>query len=446
MRVDLTLPSYAIAAVVAYYAVLAALGARPGRRPAGGGSPVFVVLVPAHDEELVIAATIRELASTRYPGTWRVLVVNDASADSTGAVARASADGDERVRVVDRDAAAGGRGKSSVLNHGFGLVSTWATSGDPWLGDAGGDVVVGVVDADGRLDPECLSCVAPYFSDPSVGTVQVGVRIANAGRSLLARMQDMEFVAFTWLVQVARDRIGSSGLGGNGQFVRLSALRSLGPAPWSPHALTEDLDLGLRLVEGGWRTRFCPFTFVEQQGLERWRPLLRQRTRWIQGHYQCWRHIPRLLAARDVARAARADLVAYLVLVVTVVVVSLDLLAAVLASTGALQVSDGFLVGVVPDGLAYRAVSLVVSLLPLVVFTTAYQRHSPNRFRWYAAPAGAALFTAYTYVWAYATARAWTRIAMRRWTWTKTPRIALDAPRSEAVAALDPAGGRCEVA
>ncbi|HUY29967.1 MAG TPA: glycosyltransferase [Acidimicrobiales bacterium] len=429
MHVDLTVPSYAIAAVVAYYAALFALGARADARPpTRGPTPCFVLLVPARNEELVIAATIAGLTGTSYPGEWRVLVMNDASRDATGDVARAAARADDRVRVVDRGDAEGGRGKSSVLNHGFGLVSSWVASGDPWLAGAlEDDVVVGIVDADGRLDRDCLTTVAPYFADPAVGTTQVGVRIANAGRSLLARMQDMEFVAFTWLVQVARDRIGSSGLGGNGQFVRLTALRSLGGQPWAPHALTEDLDLGLRLVERGWRTRFCQHTFVDQQGLESWRPLLRQRTRWIQGHYQCWRHIPRLLAARHVARRTRADLVAYLLLVVTVVLVTFDLAAALLADTGAISVTDRFLVGVVPYGLPYRVVSLTLSVLPLAIFTIAYQRHSPHRFRWYAAPAGAALFTLYTYVWAYATVRAWARIVTGRRTWTKTPRVALDA-------------------
>ncbi|MDA8292066.1 MAG: glycosyltransferase family 2 protein [Actinomycetota bacterium] len=439
MSLDLTAPSYAITAVVVYYAALAVLATRPARRPEPAGEPLVVVVVPAHDEELVIAATVEGLTRSRYTGGWRVLVMDDASGDSTGPVARAAARGDRRVRVVERGPDVGGRGKSSVLNHGYRLVSEWAESGDPWLaGSRPEDLVLGVVDADGRLDPSCFESVAPYFSDPSVGTVQVGVRIANAGRSLLARMQDMEFVAFTWLVQVARDRIGSSGLGGNGQFVRLDALRSLGPEPWSPHALTEDLDLGLRLVERGWTTRFCPYAYVEQQGLESWRPLLRQRTRWIQGHYQCWRHIPRLVAARHVDWRARADLVAYLVLVLTVVLVSFDLAAVVLASTGTVHATDSFLSGLAAYGLAYRAVSLAISVLPLAIFTTAYQLHSPHRFRWYAAPAGAALFTLYTYVWAYATLRAWVRILLRRRSWTKTPRVALDAARPRASPGPEP--------
>ena len=85
--------------------------------------------------------------------------------------------------------------------------------------------------------------VTPYFADPTVGAVQIGVRINNREISRLARMQDMEFVIYTEVFQRGRRHLGSVGLGGNGQFMRLSALLSLGNAPWT-RSLTEDLDLG----------------------------------------------------------------------------------------------------------------------------------------------------------------------------------------------------------
>ncbi|MGH2968452.1 MAG: hypothetical protein ACRDK0_05240 [Solirubrobacteraceae bacterium] len=48
-------------------------------------------------------------------------------------------------------------------------------------------------------------------------------------------------MGFSRLVQAGRDPLGSVGLGGNGQFVRLSALQDMGDSPWS-RCLTEDLD------------------------------------------------------------------------------------------------------------------------------------------------------------------------------------------------------------
>jgi len=429
LHLDLTAASYIIFGIVVYYAALFALSA--WRRKAAvptdkhAKRPFMVLVVPAHNEELVLDSTLSSLGQLEYSGSYRIIVLNDASRDRTSEIAHRCAATEPKLRVIDRSPTEGGRGKSDVLNHAYRVLVHWCNEDDDWLeGRGANEIVVGIVDADGRLAPECLETVSHYFRDPLVGTTQIGVRIGNASSGLLTRMQDMEFVGFSWLVQVARDHFGSSGLGGNGQFTRLVALQSLGAAPWSPDALTEDLDLGLKLVEGGWLTRFCHLTYVEQQGLDRWRPLLRQRTRWIQGHYQCWSHIPALLRSRRSKLIARLDLVLYLLLVVTVVLVSGTMLAGLLAAIGVLQVSDHFF-DFVSQGLLYRGLSLLLSVLPVVAFMWTYQRHSQHAYRWYEVPAYAVLFTLYTYVWVFTTARAWTRIILRRKTWVKTPRVPL---------------------
>ena len=425
MQIDLTPASYVIFGIVLYYVALFALSAFRRRRDRDlGYRPLYVILVPARNEELVLDETLRSLTCLQYHGEYRVLVLDDGSADATWPICEEWMARDARIRAIRRSGEIAGTGKSAVLNHGYRSIVGWQAEGDPWIGARSAeDVVIGIVDADGRLEVDCLEVVSPYFARPNVGTTQIGVRIANADRSFLARLQDMEFVAFTWLVQIARDHLGSSGLGGNGQFTRLSALSSIGGEPWEPTALTEDLDLGLKLVVLGWRTRFCHATCVDQQGLERWRPLLRQRTRWIQGHYQCWRHLPRLWRARGIPLAARLDLSLYLVLVLTVLLVTTTLVLDVLGSYHVLGVRSTFLVGILPSGITYRSVSLLLSILPLAAFMTSYQLHAQHRYRWWEVPAAAALFTLYTYVWTIATFRAWWRMATRRTSWVKTPRV-----------------------
>jgi cellulose synthase/poly-beta-1,6-N-acetylglucosamine synthase-like glycosyltransferase len=435
MHIDLTITSYVILAIVLYYAVLFVMSFR--RRPAPANTedlPLFVILVPARNEELVLDATLANLTGMQYGAQYRVLVVNDASTDRTAEIADAWSIRDPRIRARHRRPEQAGKGKSDVLNYAYQSIRDWCAHGDPWLaGYPAEGIVLGIVDADGRLEQHALSAVSAYFGDPTVGTTQIGVRIANADTSTLARMQDMEFVGFSWLVQVARDHLGSSGLGGNGQFTRLTALMTLGDLPWSPGALTEDLDLGLRLVEQGWRTRFCHLTYVDQQGLEHWKPLLRQRTRWIQGHYQCWSHIWPLLRSRKTRLATRLDLILYLILVVTVVLVSVTMLCGILGAFGLITVDSSFL-SAVPDGTPHRLLSLVLSLLPVMVFTWTYQRHSGRPFRWFEVPTFALIFTLYTYVWLLTTIRALARLVLRRNSWVKTPRVQ-DAPVAESVPA-----------
>ena len=416
----LTYMSYFVLAVVVYYAALFAISkSRPLRPKAGDQHQWFALIVPARNEELVLNATLKNLTAIDYP-RLAIVVVDDGSTDRTGEILRSWARRDRRIIPVSRPAEIAGRGKSDVLNQAYRVIRDAAKPRVRFGGTSPHNIIVGIVDADGGLESSGLSTVCGYFDAAQVGSVQIGVRIGNATDGLLARLQDMEFVGFSCLVQIARDRFGSSGLGGNGQFTRLSALIGLGDSPWSQNALTEDLDLGLILLQSGWRTRYCRDTFVTQQGLTSWRPLLRQRTRWIQGHYQCWKHLPGLYRSSKARLTARIDLSLYLLLVVTVVVVFAQLVIGVAASLHLLQAQNTFL-SFLGDGSALRIASLVVGVTPLVVFLFTYQRHSAEPLQWWEVPAYGVAFTAYSYIWITATALAWGRMLTGRWNWDQDP-------------------------
>jgi cellulose synthase/poly-beta-1,6-N-acetylglucosamine synthase-like glycosyltransferase len=420
---DTTWSSWFVASVVAYYTALWMISLRTrDRDPVNDFHPTVVLLVPARNEELVIGGTVSALLDLDYDD-YLVMVLDDGSADRTAEIVSEIAAADPRVLLVRRGPEIGGRGKSDVLNHGFRLVKQMVESQDPrFKGHAQEAVLIGIVDADGSLDRATLRTVAPYFADSRTGQLQIGVKIYNADVNVLTRMQDIEFVGFTSLVQVARDRIGSSGLGGNGQFTRLAALVDLGDLPWNPKSLTEDLDLGIRLVLRGWVTRFTSTVCVHQQGLTKWRPLLRQRTRWIQGHYNCWRYLPALAMSRKARLIARLDLMNYLVLAVTVVVVSFNLVFGLVGAAGGLGLHNEFLT-FVPAGLGRRCVEGLFVFTPIVAFTYTYQRHSDHPLRWWEVPAFGLIFTAYSYVWLLVSIRAWTRMLIGRSGWAKTPRV-----------------------
>lgn len=274
---------------------------RSGGRPAAADL-FFVFLLPCLNEDKVILASVRRLLSFTGDNA-AIMIIDDDSDDDTAAIVSGLVG--DRVWLLRRTAPHARQGKGEALNAAVRhLVGSGRLAGlDPdW-------VIVVVVDADGRLEPTALRQVAPHFADPTVAGVQTGVRINNRHVNLLARMQDMEFVIFTEVFQRGRRHLDSVGLGGNGQFMRLSALLDLGPAPWS-RCLTEDLDLGVRLLARGWRHDFCSAAAVHQQGLVGLRGLVRQRTRWFQGHLQSWRLVPLIL--REAPGRARADLLYHL--------------------------------------------------------------------------------------------------------------------------------------
>jgi 1,2-diacylglycerol 3-beta-glucosyltransferase len=287
---------------------------RPAR--AGTGDLFFVFLVPCLNEERVLAATLDRLTSQSLQN-FLVLVIDDGSDDATFAIADAHPD--PRVRVLRRTAPDARKGKGAALNAAVAHLLT------PGLLSSPPDrVIVGLVDADGRLDPEAAEVIAPYFADARVGGVQVGVRINNRGAGLLTRLQDMEFVTYTTVFQVPHNRLGIAGLGGNGQFTRLEALLSLGSEPWSD-VLTEDLDLGVRLQLNGWWTMHCPAVAVHQQGLTSVRRLIRQRSRWFQGSLQAWALVPqvvRLSSGRAAAETLHTILMPVLILASSFMVLS----------------------------------------------------------------------------------------------------------------------------
>ena len=74
--------------------------------------------------------------------------------------------------------------------------------------------------------PDALPFVAAHFIDPEVGGVQSLVRIYNRG-GFLTNMQDLEFAIYGSVYQAGKNREGTAGMGGNGQFNRLSALDSV---------------------------------------------------------------------------------------------------------------------------------------------------------------------------------------------------------------------------
>ncbi len=426
---DLTILNYVVAAVVVYYMLLwlhLSVRRMLTKRPEDEGyRPFFFIIIPAHNEEVVIGHTIQSLLKQDYEHR-AIFVMNDGSHDDTSAIGHSYAEKNPQVMVIDRGPEIAGRGKGAVLNHAFEIIRGMVDSGDPRLGGrTADDIIIAITDADGQLEGHTLSTVAPYFAEPDVGGLQIGVRIANSGTNVLTRMQDIEFVGFSAFVQEARDAFGSVGLGGNGQFTRLSALISLGYAPWTD-CLTEDLDLGLSLVQVGWRMRFCPDAYVAQQAVTGLRALFRQRTRWVQGHYQCWSHLPALMRQKSIPLQTRVDLGLYLILVIFVVLVSVGMILSMLSTLGIIiTTSSAF--SFIPAGAIRNALILFLSFGPLTVFLLTYQSRTavPMPVRWLAAYA--IIFAVYTYAWMVATAWAWSRMITRQGSWAKTARVDSEA-------------------
>jgi len=385
------------------------------RRVARGASDdyLFVFLVPALNEARVLGHTLDSLLALPIRHSL-VIVIDDGSDDGTNLLVERRSD--RNVHLVRRELPLARRGKGPALNAGFDellrLVRGWPA----------GKVIVGIMDADGRLDPQAPDLVAARFADPNVGAVQVGVRINNRHDSALARLQDMEFVTYTDVFQSARDIWGVALLGGNGQFVRLAAHLDLAPDPWTD-GLTEDLEQGLRLICAGWQIRYCRDVAVHQQGLVSVRRLLRQRSRWFQGHLQAWRQIG------SVVRNAPLRTVPHLLhmlMVPILLLANITLMAALLAMLAGIAESAN-----VRLALAHPSVVLdwywLTFALAIFLTVSVYARREHGLTPWRVILLGHA-FAIYSLLWMVAGYWALGRILLSKRGWQKTDRLPEQPP------------------
>ncbi|MYV98486.1 glycosyltransferase family 2 protein, partial [Streptomyces sp. SID3343] len=305
-------------------------------------------------------------------------------------------------------------------------------------------VVLGVIDADGRLDPGALAsvCADQAMGRPDTGAVQIGVRmrnaedrrplpdrgrLANARARVLIRMQDIEFRANNTGMQLLRRRTGSVGLGGNGQFVRLSALDSLAgehDRPWPERALLEDYESGLELRLAGWRLTHVTEAQVSQEALISSRRFLAQRTRWAQGNMQCLRYTRRILTSAHYRPAGKAEVMyTFTQPLVCVLLVVLTPLSIAITVVGAI---------VFPDETAdfqfhfgpLMAGAFVLAATPMVAWGLAYRGLvHPDRSRLTGLLWGVLLWL-YTYHLFVVATRAALRLALGRNGWAKTRRNA----------------------
>jgi len=160
--------------------------------------------------------------------------------------------------------------------------------------------------------------------------VQTRVKMYNANKNLLTSMQNIEFAIFGNVILKAKDIMGgSASLGGNGQITLKKAIKKL--EGWDGYAITEDLNMSVKLMIGGWKIRYCPETAVYQEAVKEWKPFFRQRVRWAMGNLETlFVYLVKILIARKVSIYRRLDAIQYLASLLFIAFVMLGYTVAIL--------------------------------------------------------------------------------------------------------------------
>lgn len=232
--------------------------------------PTVSILIPAHNEEVVIKETLEAMLKLNYPADkLEIIVINDNSKDNTGAIAEAYAQRHGQIKVVHTKPPLAGKGKSCALNQGFAHST--------------GEVII-VYDADNLPEPDAVyHLVLGLVKDRKAGAIVGKFRVFNARKNILTRLIHIETLTFQWLAQAGRwFWFGMTTIPGTNFAIRRTILEKLGG--WDEKALSEDTELSIRVYNLGYYIRFFPAAITWEQEPESWKVWWKQRTRWARGN------------------------------------------------------------------------------------------------------------------------------------------------------------------
>lgn len=234
--------------------------------------PMVSILVPAHNEAVVITRTVRALLGLEYPkDRYEVIVINDNSTDDTAEkLEQIQAEfPDRKLIVISTGPEVGGKGKSNALNIGFS-VST-------------GDVIA-IYDADNTPQPDALAIlVETLMEDDKLGAVIGKFRTRNRNASLLSRFVNIETLAYQCMNQAGRYYFFKlCTIPGTNYVIRRSLIEEIGG--WDVNALSEDTEISFRLYRMGYYIKQMPLAVTWEQEPHLLNVWFRQRTRWAKGN------------------------------------------------------------------------------------------------------------------------------------------------------------------
>lgn len=233
----------------------------------------FLVLIPAHNEEAVIADLVENLNHMEYPREmYDVYVLADNCDDRTADVARAHG---AKVIETFKQSPDEPTGKPIVLQHALKTLGEYHQNYD----------LVMFFDADNLVDPGMFREVNSQYLSKKDGAdiIQCYLGCKNK-KGLVAGFYYMTYTITNRFFQYAKSRLGlNSVIGGTGFAVSAQYLYRRGG--WTAMSLTEDFELQIESTCDGRRILWNHNVRIYDEKPTRFRASYRQRVRWAQGHW-----------------------------------------------------------------------------------------------------------------------------------------------------------------
>jgi cellulose synthase/poly-beta-1,6-N-acetylglucosamine synthase-like glycosyltransferase/exo-beta-1,3-glucanase (GH17 family) len=254
-----------------------ALGRAPARllklsSPAlGAGTPKVSVHIPAYREPPeMLLHTIESVARLDYPDFECVVVINNTPDPAFWQPIEA------RCREL------GPRFKFICVQNlkGFKAAALRLAMAET----ADDAQIIGVIDADYVVDPGWLRDLVPGFADPKVGLIQAPQDHRDGDRSQIHAAMNAEYAGFFDVGMVERNEVNAIIVHGTMCLIRRAALEAAGG--WSSDTICEDSDLGLTIMELGWRAHYTNRRYGWGLLPQDYMAFRTQRSRWAGGAVQ----------------------------------------------------------------------------------------------------------------------------------------------------------------
>jgi cellulose synthase/poly-beta-1,6-N-acetylglucosamine synthase-like glycosyltransferase len=227
----------------------------------------FAVLIAAHNESAVIAPLIENVKQLDYPQEmYDIFVICDNCTDNTADISRA------------HGAIACERFDSSKRGKGFAIE--WMLE-KLWAMPRQYDAIV-MFDADNLVEKNFLRVMNDRLCKGE-RVIQAYLDSKNPFDSWITLSYAVTYWFTNRMWQLARHNLGlPNTLGGTGLCIEAGLLKEMG---WGATSLTEDLEFATRCIEKGIYPTWAHDTRVYDEKPIDLKSSMRQRLRWMQGHY-----------------------------------------------------------------------------------------------------------------------------------------------------------------
>lgn len=234
--------------------------------------PFITIMVPAHNEEVVIEDTIDYLMTKINYGNYEVLVTDDGSTDETPAILARLQKKYPKLRVIRID-------KNKGKAHAFDIGMAFAK----------GRLILSN-DADTVPEPDALSNYVNYFIRPggrNISAVTANMDVKNR-TSLLGKSQTVEFSSIVGIIKRTQAGVlgGLYAYSGANTMYRKDALIDVGG--FRQDRATEDISIAWDHQLNGWISVFAPTIIFFMEVPVSLPMLYRQRKRWAKGGAEVW--------------------------------------------------------------------------------------------------------------------------------------------------------------